>query len=85
MIELQLLIQKTIDALKERNLKNPLDETHSIRDKNSIWSSIIFKCTGNYSSNQNICIYTNWKRNVNDYANQVLEKMNAVNFSCMSF
>ena len=74
MIEHNLLVKKTIEALNERCLKNPLDDSlHSIRDVNSIWSLIVFKCIGSYSQSENVCIYFNWKRNVKNYADEVLD------------
>ena len=82
MIELELLIRKTVEALNEHGLKNPMDDTiHSIRDIRSIWSSIVFKSLNCYSKSENIRIFFYWKRNAKNYAKRVIEEIQNELFS----
>ena len=71
MIEQKLLVFKTIEALKEKGFLEPEEEILPIRDKNSIWNLIVMKCMHSSVKNEAIKIYTSWKRNYNNYKNDV--------------
>ena len=75
MIELDLLVKKTIEALDEMGLINPLHDRHGIRHKNSIWTLVVIKCNGKFDWKENLSIYTMWKRDIKNYASAVTNEL----------
>jgi|688.fasta_scaffold2847864_2 hypothetical protein len=53
MIELKLLIEKTIEVLKEQNIFDPIKDKCAIRNDKSIWGSIVYKCNGFFDKLEN--------------------------------
>jgi len=72
MIDQKLLVLKTIEALKEKGFLDPSEDKLPIRDRNSIWSCIVFKCSSLIDKNESLKIYTSWKRNYKNYQTDVL-------------
>jgi hypothetical protein len=84
MIELKLLIEKTIEVLKEQNIFDPIKDKCAIRNDKSVWGSIFYKCNGFFDKLENLAIRTKWIRNGQDYRNSVLKKLSHSNTSTRS-
>lgn len=75
MIEINLLVKKTIEFLKKNGL-NDLNINESPRKKESCWGKICISCEGSHSFKQAQYIKAIWQKNCKNFRNIVIESLN---------
>ena len=75
MIEIEHLIEKTIEFLKNYHLKE-LDIKESPRKKDSCWGKICIACDGIYSFKQAQYIKAIWEKNCKNFRTIITERLN---------
>ena len=76
MIELEKLVEKTVDFMKSTNVFVLKITGNSPRKPSSRWGSICLACIGKYDFKQSFKIYTKWKRNTKNYRTLVYQRLN---------
>ena len=76
MIELSLLIKKTIEYLKRKNLSE-LDLSESSRNPFSCWGQICISCKGYFEFKEAQYVKAIWEKNCKKFREKVIEKIDS--------